>query len=204
MFVSEATRYVDQLFALVNPTDAGISQEELGPARVSAIQPKAGAEPHPWARMVGLKLRHPQTAAEQLLAEADFAEWRANTKTDIPELDRVINERVYDYLEQKAKYFLDTPRWKNASLVERKDFVRDILKGAQEDVRSWIDEHPGSFEHLVKARRDITTQPERLRKQAKEALGISDIPDRQLTFRQMEEMKVLLDLYKDHEKTFTE
>ena len=142
--------------------------------------------------------------SERFLAEADFPEWRANTKTDIPELDRVINERVFNYLEKRAEYFLNTPRWKNATLKERRAYVADAIKGAQEDVRKWIDESPGSYEHLLKARRDLTTKSERLRTQAKKALDLADVPDRQLTYRQIEQIRALVDLYEDDEKAYTE
>lgn len=204
LFVSEATRYTDQLFAMLNPSEPGVGQGELGPRKVSATNPKAGREYNPYSRLVGMKLRQPQTTVEKMFAQADFPEWRGNIKSDIPELDRVINERVFSILEKRAKETISSPRWKNASLRERRDFLRDILRNSQREVRDWIEENPGSFEYTLKARRDLTTQSERLRKQAKEALDISDVPDRELSLKQIEQIKALIDLYKDDEKLFTE
>lgn len=202
---AEATRYVDQIFALLDTDDGiGVSPDELAPPRVSATQPLAGKEPNTLGRLLGFKTRPAQTMAEKMLAQADFPEWRANTKTDIPELDRVINERVFNYLEARAEKYLATPRWKNSTLKERREIVKDLLKKSQDDVRAWIDESPGSFEHLAKSRRDLTTQSERLRTQAKKQLGIADVPDRKLSYRQIEEIRYLIDLYKEDEKAYIE
>lgn len=199
--ISEATRYVDQLFAPFLTDEAA---KNLAPRKEIATNPKSDRELNPLARLMGLRVRQPQTSTERMLAEADFPEWRANVKSAIPELDAVINQKVQNVLIVKSEELINSDAWKKATLATRKDWVRTILRDTQGEVRDWIESRPGTPEYLYKARRDYTALPKTLRDEAKKKLGMSDVDDRKLSLEQIEQLKTYVDFVKEYNKIIVE
>ena len=131
-FSQTATKYVDNIIeALFGKIDS-ITGEELEVAtREGEIY-----DPNPFARMFGLTIKPGRTATEKVYSMADMADWKASERTNIPAYDKIFNGMLAPMLETYTQELLDNPRFKEASIKQK----RGMLKKRMSDVKARVRE----------------------------------------------------------------
>ena len=131
-FSQTATKYVDNIIeALFGKIDS-ITGEELEVAtREGEIY-----DPNPFARMFGLTIKPGRTATEKVYSMADMADWKASERTNIPAYDKIFNGMLAPMLETYTQELLDNPRFKKASIKQK----RGMLKKRMSDVKARVRE----------------------------------------------------------------
>ena len=131
-FSQTATKYVDNIIeALFGKIDS-ITGEELEVAtREGEIY-----DPNPFARMFGLTIKPGRTATEKVYSMADMADWKASERTNIPAYDKIFNGMLAPMLETYTQELLDSPRFKEASIKQK----RGMLKKRMSDVKARVRE----------------------------------------------------------------
>lgn len=189
--LSEMTRYTDNLFAPFL-REGGFSDEVLeGNAfapTAQSIGSKTGLyDPNPVSRMTGTRKALPVTNIQRMLASVDLPEWRANERTGIPAFDSLVNERATRMLEPRASALLKSARWRDANNRVRRLMVNDLLSTVKRETRDWIAEGRVDERTLSEQRR-WTGINQRLRTEAKNHFGLSNTPDTDLTWGQVQIM----------------
>ena len=129
-FSQTATKYVDNIIeALFGKIDS-ITGEELEVAtREGEIY-----DPNPFARMFGLTIKPGRTATEKVYSMADMADWKASERTNLPAYDKIFNGMLAPMLETYTQQLLDDPRFKEASIKQK----RGMLKKRMSDVKAKV------------------------------------------------------------------
>lgn len=194
--ISEATRYVDGFFA-------PLMSDEQRPVRYEAVNPAGHKDVNPIARVMGQRNNAPQTATERMFAEAMFPEWRGNQKSTNPQLDAIVNQRIFDTLEAKAATLIDREVWDKANIATKRKLVNDLLKQSRQEVIDWVTADPTSNASLSKMRDTYNRQPEDLRRRAQETFNIKkDVKD--MSPREIMELNEYIDYLKEMDKRLIE
>lgn len=201
--IQGATRYVDNLFAPF----IGEELEEGGPKVIGRPQQAlTSLDPvhdyGPVARLMGDKIVAPLTNIDRMLNQVGLPAWGIQERTNVPEWDYIMNERITPLLEQRATRMMESPDWKKGNLRARGAMVDVLLKTVKSEAREWI-ANQGPNEELLNERRKFSTQNKDLKAMAKNALGI-DKPDTKLSYSEIEALRFWMDNRKDIMKYLSE
>ena len=186
-FSQTATKYVDNIIeALFGKIDS-ITGEELEVAtREGEIY-----DPNPFARMFGLTIKPGRTATEKVYSMADMATWKASERTNLPAYDKIFNGMLAPMLETYTQQLLDDPRFKEASIKQKRGMLKKRMSDVKAKVRRGIEGGYAGYDarvlnNAVKATRKYSKETRReALKMLKQDYGITgQLED--LNFRELE------------------
>ena len=199
-FSQTATKYVDNIIeALFGKIDS-ITGEELEVAtREGEIY-----DPNPFARMFGLTIKPGRTATEKVYSMADMATWKASERTNLPAYDKIFNGMLAPMLETYTQQLLDDPRFKEASIKQKRGMLKKRMSDVKAKVRRGIEGGYAGYDarvlnNAVKATRKYSKETRReALKMLKQDYGITgQLED--LNFKELELFMRYAEFIKDAE-----
>ena len=199
-FSQTATKYVDNIIeALFGKIDS-ITGEELEVAtREGEIY-----DPNPFARMFGLTIKPGRTATEKVYSMADMATWKASERTNLPAYDKIFNGMLAPMLETYTQELLDNPRFKEASIKQKRGMLKKRMSDVKAKVRRGIEGGYAGYDarvlnNAVKATRKYSKETRReALKMLKQDYGITgQLED--LNFKELELFMRYAEFIKDAE-----
>ena len=199
-FSQTATKYVDNIIeALFGKIDS-ITGEELEVAtREGEIY-----DPNPFARMFGLTIKPGRTATEKVYSMADMADWKASERTNLPAYDKIFNGMLAPMLETYTQQLLDDPRFKEASIKQKRGMLKKRMSDVKAKVRRGIEGGYAGYDarvlnNAVKATRKYSKETRReALKMLKQDYGITgQLED--LNFKELELFMRYAEFIKDAE-----
>lgn len=199
LVISQATRYVDQLFSVLGGSVGKDESKPLGPVKHTATNANSGQDPNPYGKLFGYRIRQPQSSVEKMFGETTMAEWRANQRTAIPGLDAVVNEKVFTYLEPRAEKLMASDAWKMANNERRRAMATALLENSRKDVQKWIEARPGSNTDLDLQRRKMTNRSKQYVQSAAKHFGIEK-PVKEMSYYELTIMNTYMDMLEQYDK----
>ena len=139
VFTQSATKYVDNILeSFIDKTDT-ITGEQL---RVATREGEV-YDPNPLARVFGLRIKQGRTAVEKAYSLADMHAYTASERTKVPEYDKVFNTMVAPILEREVQRLLDTPAFKNGSLDDKRELLKQRVSNVKKMIRKRMEQGYG-------------------------------------------------------------
>ena len=211
-FSLTATKYVDNILeTFVDAVDSITDKDlELGDDALTgeklSVATREGEiyDVNPFARMFGLTIKPGRTATEKVYSMADMATWKASERTNIPAYDKIFNAALAPMLETYTQQLLDDPRFKKASLKQKRGMLKKRMSDVKARVRESIDRGYSGYDARVlnratKATRRFSKETRReAMKMLKRDYGITgQLED--LNFRELELFMRYAEFIKDSE-----
>lgn len=199
-FVLELTRYVDNIVApIIGPEEYA---PKMGATARQASRPEGDINsPNPFSEQLGAKLLQTKNYTDYMLGTVNLPPFKIDSRTAIPEFDRIINEQMAPELNERARVLLKTPAWKTATQAGRLTLAKNLVSKVKEDVITRIESMELGYDPAVQnQRRLFSTKESALRAEAKKAFGWQDIPDRELSWKQIESLNIYIQDKKDNNK----
>lgn len=197
-FFLELTRYMDSILTPM----FGTSEKEgdpkyLGTTARSASRPEGNIiDPNPVSTMVGTKSVLSKNFTDIMLGKVNLPPFRIDSRTRIPEFDRVLNEELAIPLNEAAKRLLANPNFKNATQAGKRMMVDKLVSEERKAARQRIEEgYLGVEPAMAAAREKFTKLPTALRAEGKTVYGWQNIPDRKLSREQIETLSLWIKEY---------
>ena len=140
VFTQQATKYFDNILeAFIDETD-NITGEKL------RVATRAGDlyDANPLARIFGLTVKRGKTAAEQAYSMSEMKTWTADSRTKMTQYDRVFNSAIAPMLEVKMQKLVESNRFKNADVGQRRGMIKDVMKKVRNTTREYLDATSGT------------------------------------------------------------
>ena len=196
------SRYMDQVFAPF--TEDGV----VGTPARSMSRPEGDIKnPNTTASLYGIKEDFPMNYTNKALGMVGLPEFKIDSRTAIPEFDRMINEVVAPLLNERFKTILQTVDFKKASQERKLDIVKSTVSQVKNAVIDDIDKgYRGTNDITLNLRRSFSTLPKVERDEALEVFDLQGTDPRDLTEYQLilldEYMKMSRGQYKNYLNSF--
>lgn len=194
--ISEFTRYVDNIFYFMAGEagfDAQNPKETMPRYSITDDGPVENADV--LSGLLGNKAAASHTVVDRLLGQANMQAWRLIPRSNIPEYDAAILERVFNVLAPKAEGLINSPAWKQANQGQRQKMVRGLMTSTKETIVEWIESAPGSTEALDRRRYQWSMKDKQIAEDARTATGITNKPT-ELTSFELDALERAYDILK--------
>ena len=124
--LNNSFRYVDEIFE-------NLLQLEDPPKKERATSDIE--KPSQFTKVLGYREIGKQTFTERMFNSIGRPNWRVGFFGKIPEADSVLNQRIFYFLEDRAKALMLSKGFKNLSTNEKKMRVDEILKKAKKETK---------------------------------------------------------------------
>lgn len=133
--VINATKYVDNIIEVFTDQLDNVTGEELRVAtREGSIRDVA-----PVARILGINVVPPRTAAEKVHQAADVHVYKANQRTQVAEYDKVFNTLIQPMFEERLAVLEGTKGFKEASPEKRRLLLTQWKAGLRQEIRDTME-----------------------------------------------------------------
>ena len=187
VFTQSATKYVDNIIeAFVDKTDSITGKDLEVATRSGEIY-----DANPFARIFGITVKPGRTATEKVYSMAEMQPWTANERTKIPAYDKAFNGLIAPMLEVYTQQLLNDPRFKEATLSQKRRMLKTRLSDVKKIVRDRMErgETGGSNAVLRRAAKAAQKYNKETQREAfklmKEQMGITGSLE-DLSFRELE------------------
>ena len=187
VFTQSATKYVDNIIeAFVDKTDSITGKDLEVATRSGEVY-----DPNPFARIFGITVKPGRTATEKVYSMAEMQPWTANERTKIPAYDKAFNGLIAPMLEVYTQQLLNDPRFKEATLSQKRRMLKTRLSDVKKIVRDRMErgETGGSNAVLRRAAKAAQKYNKETQREAfklmKEQMGITGSLE-DLSFRELE------------------
>tara|TARA_R100000234_G_scaffold115066_1_gene90707 strand:+ start:18 stop:3626 length:3609 start_codon:yes stop_codon:yes gene_type:complete len=140
VFTQQASKYFDNIFeAFIGETD-NLTGEKLRVAtRTGDLY-----DVNPLARIFGLTVKRGKTASEQAYSMAEMQVWTADSRTKMPQYDRVFNSVIAPMLEVKMQKLVESKKFKEADVGSRRGQLKSLMSQSRDIIRDHLDATSGS------------------------------------------------------------
>lgn len=192
----EATKYMDNLVEMVTDKLDGVTGEEL---RV-ALREGSVRDPAPMSKALGVKVVPARTSGEIVFNTAGIHPYMLNSRTKVPEYDKLYAELIAPIIERKAEVLLTDPKWINGSKDEQVKMANKLKAEAKKELNTLLEIQPNEQQHVIKRKKLMTQGDPIVRKMAKEEMAKRGVegPMSEWTMRQLMEYENLIKLVEEY------
>jgi hypothetical protein len=193
-----ATKYVDNIIEIFTDKLDSVTGEEL---RV-ATREGSLRDVNPVLRVMGIKQVPARTSTDKAYSMAEMHPWKANERSQIPAYDKVFNTMVAPLLEERYADLVDSPKFKDASVAERRVMLNSWKRIVTKELRDYLAESPEAPQSLLAAQRKATIIGNKdLRHEAmrdmREQFGYKGSGPREMNWQELQLFTELVDYYKE-------
>ena len=150
-FTQASTKYFDNIFEAMMGETKNITGESL---RVASREGEI-YDPNPLARILGLKLLPARTRTEKTYSLVGKRAYTADSRTNVPAYDRILNEFMGPSLERRLGKLYNSPNFKKADINTKRDQVNNTIKDVRAIMRKAIKEGSTGEDWLQSLRYDV-------------------------------------------------
>lgn len=194
VYSQSATKYVDNIIEAFSGDVDAITGTELRVAtRGGPVQ-----DANPAARIAGVTIKPPQTAAELAYAMAEMLPYTANERSKNPAYDKAFTTLLQPLLEKQAKILFAEGNFKKATVDQRRVMLRGALSKAKADVTKYVNSSVAGNTSIEAMRKKALTSGSKEARRAASRM----LEDRGVTGKVKELNFKELQLYLTHVKNY--